>query len=726
VRKRKARAPAHEPASASFSRWAPLVAFLALVFVLKLIVLLQLRDHPLLQPQAGLDTTVYTDLARAAVEGNVLLGPGLYYVSPLYIYFVALVLAVADSMVWVRVVQIVLGTLAVGLIFQTAQIWHGRRAAWVAAVLAALTGLFTFYEVLLLQAALEPVLTALVLASLARALTSERRMWFAAAGMAFGIQTMNRPNVLMAAFGVALLLVVVRRWRSALFLAAGVVIALLPITARNYVVAGDVSPVSSHGGLNFYIGNNAEADGTYHMVAGITPSIAGQKDDARRVAEQAIGRRLDDSEVSAHFYGLGWSWIRQHPLDAAWLFARKLAYTFNAATLSLNYSYSYYRSDERSFLRFLPVGAWLLIPLGLLGLWLGAPADPDHRRAFLVWASFIPVYAVAVAIFFVSSRYRLPLLVALCVTAGGAVDALIRLAAPRPSRAADEPSGSGTTRRLAVALVALVALGVAANWPFGLDDGRSEERLRMALVLVGQERYGEAEARFADLVREHPEPGVARFRFGRALLAKKQPSAAIRHLEEAARIDPGQAENSFALGQALLDAGRPKDAVPHLRRAYDAGIRTDLAGFDLARALGMSGDRAGAIRVLQDVRPARPDDAASWFALGDLSMQLDAPRLAEAFLRRAVQAAPTVARTHQQLGLALANQNRVEEAAVELAEAVRLDPRDAAARLNYAVALAETGKVAESREQTLEALRLRPDYARAREFLGVLDKGKGR
>ena len=37
MRKRKARAPACEPGSASFSRWAPLAAFLALVFVLKLI-----------------------------------------------------------------------------------------------------------------------------------------------------------------------------------------------------------------------------------------------------------------------------------------------------------------------------------------------------------------------------------------------------------------------------------------------------------------------------------------------------------------------------------------------------------------------------------------------------------------------------------------------------------------------------------------------------------------
>jgi hypothetical protein len=61
--------------------------FLAAVFAAKLIVVLQLRDHPLLQPDTGLDTTVYTRLAEQVVSGNLSLGPGLYFVSPLYIYF---------------------------------------------------------------------------------------------------------------------------------------------------------------------------------------------------------------------------------------------------------------------------------------------------------------------------------------------------------------------------------------------------------------------------------------------------------------------------------------------------------------------------------------------------------------------------------------------------------------------------------------------------------------
>ena len=56
-------------------------ALLSLAFVLKLIVLLQLRDHPLTHPDAGLDTTACVELAKQVLAGNVGLGPGVYYVA---------------------------------------------------------------------------------------------------------------------------------------------------------------------------------------------------------------------------------------------------------------------------------------------------------------------------------------------------------------------------------------------------------------------------------------------------------------------------------------------------------------------------------------------------------------------------------------------------------------------------------------------------------------------
>src|SRR5687767_4079943 len=145
-----------------------LALFLAAIFVIKLVVALQLGRHPLLQPDAGLDTTAYVELAKRVVEGDLTLGPGLYYVSPLYIYFLALVYGITKSFTAVRIVQVALGTIAVALIFLTAREWFGRRAAWISAVVAGLCGVFTYYEALLLQSSLDVFLTSLALWLLAR------------------------------------------------------------------------------------------------------------------------------------------------------------------------------------------------------------------------------------------------------------------------------------------------------------------------------------------------------------------------------------------------------------------------------------------------------------------------------------------------------------------------------------------------------------------------------
>jgi hypothetical protein len=345
------------------------------VFVLKLIVLLQLQNHPLMQPDAGLDTTAYARLAQQVLDGNWGLGPGVYYVSPLHIYFLAVALAALKSFTAVRVLQIVLGTASVAFIFLTARVWFGERAAWIGAGLAALTGLFTFYEVLILQASIDAFLTSAALYFLARGLlppkgashenrkrtpaaathatlvatthatlvatthttlvaSAFRRKDLFVAGLIFGIQTLNRPNVMIAALGVAVVtLVVTRRVRPPALLVAGLILGMAPAAVRNLVVAHQWSFVSSHGGLNFYIGNRETATGFYLPVPGITPAIVGQEQDARRVAENALGHPVTDAEASDYFFGLSRTWMVNHPGDALALFVKKFYYTFNARVL---------------------------------------------------------------------------------------------------------------------------------------------------------------------------------------------------------------------------------------------------------------------------------------------------------------------------------------------------------------------------------------------------------
>lgn len=630
---------------------------------------------------------------------------------------------IAKTFTAARVVQIALGTAAVAFVFAAARQWFGVRAGWIAAVLATLTGLFTFHEVLLLQAALDPCLTAAALYALALALTSARAAGaFFVAGALFGTQTMNRPNVLLPAIITIVFLAAGRRWRSALWIAAGIAAALTPLAMRNYAVAGDWSPMSSHGGLNFYIGNNPEADGTYHLVSRITPNISGQQEDARKVAEAAVGRRLDDGQVSAYFYGLGSQWIRTHPRDALALFVRKLAYTLNGAYIPLNYSYPFYAYDERTLLAALAVGPRLLIPLGIAGLIVAAPTR--RRFEYWAWVSFVPAFVVAVAAFFVTERYRLPLLIPLCVGSGAAIDWAWATVSRRHRREASSVQLRRDRMQLVLAAIGLIGAAALANWRFGLDDGRSEERTRMAEAMVMQDRYDEAEAWTIKAEEHNPQPALLHFRIGRLLIERHKADAAVAHLRRAQQLDPHQPAIEYALGQALVDAGHPDEAVAHLRSALAAGVHVDLAGFDLARALAATGDRAGALQVLQGVRPARADDAESWDVLGQFALKLEAPSLAGGFFSHAVTAAPRASKPRQDLGLALATAGRYDEAIAQFQHAILLDPSDPGAHLNLAVAYAETGRIDDARVHAQEAVRLKPDYDRARAFLAALQSNR--
>jgi tetratricopeptide (TPR) repeat protein len=706
---------------------------LGAAFAVRLIVLLQLQAHPLLQPRGDLDPGVYLDLARQVAAGDLLAPHRVFFVSPLYIYFLAGILALSGGSIFaVQVVQVALGVACVGLIGLTARLWFGERGWGIAAALAALTGHFAFNEILILQSALDPFLTALGLWLLARAwLHGGRRMFFAA-GVVLGLHVLNRPN--MAAWAlVAVVLtlagpMVIRvarpagsGWRRAptgglapaLRLAGGLAVALAPVAAHNYAVARQVALVSSHGGLNFYIGNNAEADGTYHLVAGITPSIAGQDRDMRQVAERAKGRTLSDVEASSWFYGQAWSWIRSRPGDAVRLFARKIVYVFNAADLPLNFSYAYYSRDEATLLRVLVIGPWLLLPLGLSGLWLGRPGGDPSGTAGLAWwrwAAFVPVYGVAVAVFFVAGRYRLPLLVALSVTSAGA--ALALWDRWRAARWAPLVTGAG--------LVAILAIPV--NLDLGLDNGLSGERAEMILHDIDTGQDAAAMSLLARAEPEDSERALLLYRVGEAYLNRHDAARAAPLLERALAAEPGRPETHLALGQALLDLGRAAEAIPHLRTALQARVRGDVAAFDLARALSATGATAEAIAALRGIPSPDGLDAASQLAVGRLALDLGDAALAEAFLRRAVTGASGDAAARESLGLALAQLGRRPEAVAALEMACQLDQASPTARLNLAVLYAESGRIPEARQRAEEALRLWPDYTRARDFLKALGR----
>ena len=536
--------------------WRRVALIVATAFVVKLVVLMQLWNHPLLQPHGELDTAYYIALGRRIALEGVLAPIGAFFVSPLYVYFLAAVFAAGGSLLAAQLIQIGLGAAAVGMLFATARHWFGERAALVAAGLAMLTGIFTFNEVLILQSALDPFLVSCSLYALTRTIGGRRELGmrgrWRVSGFA-GAQPTERNGVRsgrgcrcvrdpVAAHGGGSIQRGPRRWWARVnrgtVLVASLLIVLAANAARNYAVSGDVVLIASHGGLNLYIGNHDRADGTYTPVPGVTPSIAGQAGDSTRVAESSVGRRLSPGRSPTISRAGPSTGSLEHPGDALRLTIRKIGILLNRVDVPLNYSYAFYAREPSSFLRVLAVGPWLLLPFGLVGLFW--PALRANRFGYWVWAMFVPVYGAAVVLFFVTDRYRMPLFVPLCATAGAALLRFFDLVRARRFVPLLLPAG-------AVSVVALVAF---AN--LGLDNGIGGEQTRKAVWLVEQGSFDEARRYVEQIANEHSHPGVLRFRVAQALLDAGRHADAAPLLAAAITIDGPRPAIRLALGEAVV------------------------------------------------------------------------------------------------------------------------------------------------------------------------------
>lgn len=714
-----------------------IAVLVGVAFVVKLAVLLQLRGHPLLQPLGELDTAYYVDVASRIAREGVLAPVGASVVSPLYLYFLAAVFAAGGSLLAAQLIQIALGSAAVGLVFATTRHWFGERAAVVAAGLAIITGPLTFNEVLILQSALDPFLVASALYGLTRA-TRGGAATHAAAGVALGLLSLNRPNAIVFAAAAVVILTVCRlgpqapeargrrdaeakvaasRTRKpfaraampAVVMATALAGVLGANAARHYAASGDVVLIASHGGLNLYIGNHERADGTYTPVPGISPSIAGQARDAARVVESAIGRPPAAGEVSDYFTRRAFEWIVAHPGDAGRLTLRKIAILLNRTDVPLNYSYAYYASEPGSILRALPSGPWLILPLGLVGLlW---PALRDRREGYWAWASFVPVYGASVVIFFVADRYRMPLLVPLCAAAGAAGVRLFELARRRKAAPLFAPAG------------ALVLACVVVFADLGLDPGVSGEQTRHAVWLVERGRVDEARRYVEGIAGAHTHPGVLRYRIGRALLEVGRHGDATEFFGQALAIDGPRPAIRLALGEALLGSGRPGEAVPHLEAAADGGHEVGYSGALLVRAFVMTGRPDAAIARLSRMADAAAGPGADGaLDFGILALEHGAAAEAARWLQLAAQRAPGNREAREHLGVALFLRGDPLAALPHLEEACRLEPTCASAHLNLASVYAELGRHADARRHAAEALRLDPAESRATALLKALPK----
>ncbi len=436
-----------------------IVAIALAAFALRFLNLLAIRENDPFFWYPSVDPLFYHQWAMRIAGGD-WLGEGVFLQGPLYPYLLGALYGVTGPDLFIpRVLNALAGALAPVLVWWVARRLFDRRVALLAAAMVAVYAMFVFYGGSLLIVNLLLPLTMIVLwSTLGAAERATPGAWLVA-GLAIGMAALARPTLLLyGPFVLAWLFWVLRgrcgrarRGFLALWLGAGLVLAIAPSTLRNAWVAGDPVLISASGGMNFFNGNNPDATGTHTVPSLFDRSTADHPDEQnamyRTYAEKQLGRPLTASETSNYWLGQAVDYIRSHPADALRLMVRKFLLFFNANEVWNNRSFELTR--QFSWVLGMPLLNFGVVgPLAILGLMVTA----RRWRELLPLYAMIGVYLGTAMLFFVLSRYRAPVVPILMIFAASA---LVWIFDAWPRRVG----------RLALAGVALAVLGLAIRIP---------------------------------------------------------------------------------------------------------------------------------------------------------------------------------------------------------------------------------------------------------------------
>ncbi len=592
--------------------WICFCVVLLAALCFRMIYILQFRSNPLFA-YPMMDPSYNDQWARAFAEGRSFMEGEPYFRAPLYSWFLGLCYKVfGPGYLAPRVVQAVIGSISCGLVFLLARRFYCRATALGAGLVAATFWLFFYFEGELLIVPLIVFLDLLFLYLLERGSSSGSFPLLGAAGVVLGASALARPNILL--FGICaclwLALVDVRskpadrpfgaRWRTgwwkrlarAALLGATCLITIAPVTVRNVVEGGDLVLISSQGGVNFFIGNNPASDGSAAEIPGARPGLWESYRDSIAMAQEAEGCALKPSEVSRHFFGRALDFVRERPGDWIALTMKKVGYFWNQAEFTNNQPIRFFAERFGPVVRWMPVGFWLVGPLSLLGLILGL----RRWRRFFPLYGFALVYSASVIVFFVCTRFKMPVMPVLIILACGAAEWLIK--AYRKKR----------WHPLAIALILLIA----AFWwvndkPKNWVDSAYIGFMNLGIFERDHDRLDAAIDYFEEGVRAKPEFVPLHNFLGHALLATSDLDGARNAYQNALNraraigwpIASDVAESMYGL--SLIAAARQNDTLAEklLRQAVLLDPYLAVAHIDLGETLERLGRPAEAIEAYE-------------------------------------------------------------------------------------------------------------------------------
>ena len=657
---------------------------LVVALVCRLIYLQQVKENPFFNYPI-IDAQTYDEMAVKIAAGQEPL-PVPFYQPPLYPYFLGLLYALfGRDLLLVRLVQMAMGIASVLLLYLLAGRLFSRRVALVAALAYALYGTMIFYEGELLAPVLIVFLNLLLALSVVAAL--DKPTWFRAlgAGLLLGLSALTMSVVLpMGLFIPAYAWYHWRRdpmrpkWKPGFLLAAifvlGTLLAIAPVTLRNWRIGHEFVPISTNAGINFYLSSGSD----YEEKIAIRPGYEWEEL-YHEPSRQGIYK---SGAQSAYFMNKALRAIAADPAGYALLLLKKAYLLANGHEIMRDqdiYSFRQYSAllSVLIWKKWLAFPYGILLPLALLGMALALRQRVPHSGLL---AGFILVHAIVFLAFFITARYRLNVLPFLAAFA--AYGAVFLWDALRQRQ----------WRHAAVPLACLFGLLVFCNWRVGAmsREFSIDSYYNLATKLLKEGDTARAKAWLLKAVELDPLNAEVNGNLGVLYDQERQPQEAkkcyLRILEK--YPDDIKAHLNLAdLCARLGELDKSRQHYEHVLRV-EADNEEALRGMRLVQGLERqreAAERSPMVRSALEKLAARPGDPGLLNDLGAAFIVAGYPDMAIEPLRMAIAANLKSPHAHNNLGILLMQAGDLAGAKREFLAALALDATYPNARHNLDV-----------------------------------------
>ena len=355
----------------------------------------------------------------------------------------------------------------------------------------------------------------------------------------------------------------------------GLVIGTSPCWVHNYLIARDPVALSAHSGINFWIGNNPDANGYPRFPPGLHAGQAAMLQDSIDQAEISAGRPLKHAEVSRYWSDKARNFISTQFGDWVKLMGIKLRNFWSA-----------FQYDDLSIITILREQGVIfpgiffgaIAALAIPGIVFALAVAPLSRWIFAA----VLLSMTAVLVVFVTERYRLVVVPGLIVFAALGLSMLW------------QKIGAGEFRSAALYLIVLLPSTGFVAWPQRDPSLWALDSYNAGWQALESNNLALAEQKLAIAHAYVPDNSETLFAIGNLRLAQNDRPSASNFYHAVLKLDPRHKGAFNNLGVIALEADDYETAAACFSHAVEIDPRNAKSHFLLAKALVAKNDVAAA------------------------------------------------------------------------------------------------------------------------------------